>query len=251
MIREGKFGDAGNTVVVEEFLKGIELSMFILTDGTNYLLLPEAKDYKRIGEDDTGLNTGGMGAVSPVPFADSDFRSKVEDRIIKPTLKGLSQEGITYKGFLFIGLMNVDGNPYVIEYNVRMGDPETEVVIPRIKNDLVELMLASETNKLDEQIIETDRRTAVTVMLVSGGYPGSYEKGKEITGLDKVIDSITFHAGTKESDGNVVTAGGRVLALTSFGNSISEALTRSMINAEMIDFERKYFRKDIGADLVN
>ena len=250
----GKFGEASRKVVVEEYLAGIELSVFVLTDGEGYVILPEAKDYKRIGVGDTGLNTGGMGAVSPVPFADDEFMKKVEDRIVKPTIEGLKSVGIDYKGFIFIGLMNKDGNPYVIEYNVRLGDPESEVVLPRIKTDFVELMKATAENRLSEIEIEIDDRTVATVMLVSGGYPGSYEKGKEITGLDKVEGSVVFHAGTKlegtENEGDrVVTNGGRVVAVSSFGETMKEALTTSYENAEKIDFEGKYFRTDIGFDL--
>ncbi len=245
----GKFGEASKKVVVEEHLKGIELSVFVLTDGEGYVILPEAKDYKRIGEGDTGLNTGGMGAVSPVPFADEEFMKKVEDRIVKPTIEGIKSEGIDYKGFIFIGLMNQNGDPYVIEYNVRMGDPEAEVVIPRIKTDFVEIMKATVDSRLSEMEIEFDDRTVSTVMLVSGGYPGSYEKGKEITGLEKVSDSIVFHAGTKSEDGRTLTSGGRVIAVSSYGETMEEALQKSFKNADSIRFKGKYFRRDIGFDL--
>ena len=253
LMLKGKFGEASRKVVVEEYLQGIELSVFVLTDGEGYVILPEAKDYKRIGEGDTGLNTGGMGAISPVPFADKAFMKKVEDRIVKPTIEGLKAEHIEYKGFIFIGLMHKNGDPYVVEYNVRMGDPESEVVLPRIKNDLVELMKATAENRLSEVDIEIDDRTMSTVMLVSGGYPGSYEKGKEITGFEKVKECLVFHAGTKlagEDEGRkVVTNGGRVLAISSFGATIEEALKNSYDTAEKIDFEGKYYRKDIGFDL--
>ncbi|MCK5135652.1 MAG: phosphoribosylamine--glycine ligase [Bacteroidales bacterium] len=245
----GKFGEASRKVVVEEFLKGIELSVFVLTDGEGYVILPEAKDYKRIGEGDTGLNTGGMGAVSPVLFADDEFMKKVEDRIVKPTIEGLKSEEIDYKGFIFIGLMNRDGDPYVIEYNVRMGDPESEVVLPRIKTDFVELMKATAEKRLSKMEVEFDSRTVTTVMLVSGGYPGSYEKGKEITGLDKVDGSVVFHAGTKPDGDRTLTSGGRVIAVSSYGNSMKEALEKSYVNAEKIEFEGKYYRRDIGFDL--
>jgi phosphoribosylamine--glycine ligase len=245
----GKFGSASKKVVVEEYLEGIEISVFILTDGDSYVILPEAKDYKRIGEGDTGLNTGGMGAVSPVPFAGSEFTKKVEDRIVRPTIEGLRLEGIDYRGFIFLGLMNRDGDPYVIEYNVRKGDPEAEVVLPRIKTDLVELLKATAEKRLSELNIEYDSRTAATVMLVSGGYPGSYEKGKVITGLDRVNNSIIFHAGTKQKAGQILTNGGRVLAISSFGKTMQEALEKSYMTAEEIDFEGKYYRKDIGFDL--
>ncbi|MDP4209479.1 MAG: phosphoribosylamine--glycine ligase [Bacteroidota bacterium] len=245
----GKFGQAGTTVVIEEFLKGIELSVFVLTDGKSYVILPEAKDYKRIGEGDSGLNTGGMGAVSPVPFADETFMKKVEDRIIKPTVEGLRKDNIVYRGFIFLGLINVEGEPLTIEYNVRMGDPETEVVMPRIKNDLVEVFEAAAKGELANVKIETDSRTVTTVMLVSGGYPGDYVNGKEMLNLDKVSDSILFHAGTKADDGKVVTNGGRVLAVSSYGNSIKDALVLSNKNAGVVDFEGKYYRKDIGFDL--
>lgn len=246
----GKFGDASATVVIEEFLHGIELSVFVLTDGENYKILPSAKDYKRIGEGDIGLNTGGMGAISPVPFADQAYLDKVEELVVKPTVAGLKADGIDYKGFIFIGLMNHNGNPSVVEYNVRMGDPETEVVIPRIKSDLLDLFEGVANQTLNEKTFEVDERTATTVMLVSGGYPEAYEKGKVMTGFDAVENGLAFHAGTKQDGDNVVTSGGRVLALTSFGDTIEEALVLSFANAEKINFEKKNYRKDIGFDLV-
>jgi len=245
----GKFGAAGNTVVIEEFLTGIECSVFVITDGLSYKILPEAKDYKRIGEGDTGPNTGGMGAVSPVPFADAGFMKKVEERIIIPTVKGLQEEGIDYRGFIFFGLINCGGDPFVIEYNARMGDPETEAVIPRLKTDLVDLLEGVATRTLENLTVVTDSRSVTTVMLVSGGYPGSYEKGMEITGLDKVNGSIVFHSGTQLADGRVVSAGGRVVAISSYGNSFGEGLQKCYHNAGIIDFEKKYFRGDIGFDL--
>ncbi|MCF1716268.1 phosphoribosylamine--glycine ligase [Flavihumibacter sp. RY-1] len=248
MIRESKFGDASKKVVIEAFLSGIELSVFVLTDGKDYVLLPEAKDYKRIGEGDTGLNTGGMGAVSPVPFAGTDFMQKVVDRVVKPTVKGLKEEEIDYKGFIFVGLIKVGDDPYVIEYNCRMGDPETEVVMPRLKNDLVELMLATARQELDRQTVEQDSRVACTVMAVSGGYPGDYEKGKKINGLEQATgsDTLVFHAGTAEKNGEVLTNGGRVLCVTSYGSSVKEAVGASKAVLGRISFEGMYFRTDIG-----
>src|SRR5690606_32283522 len=249
MLLDEKFGSASAKVVIEEFLDGIELSCFVLTDGKNYKILPNAKDYKRIGEGDKGLNTGGMGAVSPVPFADEILMKKIEDRIVKPTIQGLQNDKIEYKGFVFIGLIKVKDEPFVIEYNVRMGDPETEVVIPRLKTDLVELFLALKEQKLDQIELDIDPRSATTVMLVSGGYPEDYEKGKEISGLDNIKDSIVFHAGTKFDNDKVVTNGGRVLAITSFGEDFKEALKTSYKNIENIRFDKMYYRKDIGFDL--
>lgn len=251
MLQNKKFGEASSKVVIEQFLKGIELSSFVVSDGISFRLLPSAKDYKRIDEGDTGPNTGGMGAVSPVPFADDEFMKKVNDRIIYPTMNGLKKEGIEYNGFLFVGLMNVSGDPYVIEYNVRMGDPETEVVLPRIKTDLLEIVKAVAEKKLDTVKIETCPEYAVTVMLVSKGYPGNYEKGKIVTNLEKVTDSVIYHAGTDMNNNNIVTNGGRVLAVTSLHKDMQTAMNISLQNAEKIDFAGKYFRKDIGADLLD
>ena len=249
MVADAKFGTASSTVVIEEFLDGIELSVFVLTDGDSYKILPSAKDYKRIGEGNTGLNTGGMGAISPVPFADRFYIEKVEREIIKPTVEGLKKDNIEYKGFIFIGLINVKGEPKVIEYNVRMGDPETEVVIPRIKSDLLNLLKGIGDGTFSEKDLEIREEVATTIMLVSGGYPEAYEKGKKITGIEKVSDSIVFHAGTKQEGEVVKTNGGRVIALTSFGENMNDSLKKSFDSAEKIAFEGKYFRKDIGFDL--
>ncbi len=246
---EGKFGTASNKVVIEEFLDGIELSVFVLTDGIDYLLLPEAKDYKRIGEGDTGPNTGGMGAISPVPFADKKFMQRVEEKVIKPTIEGIQKEKIDFKGFIFFGLMNKNGTPYVIEYNVRMGDPETEVVMPRIKSDLLKLLVATAENKLSGKSIEIDEHTVSTVMLVSQGYPGAYEKEKEINGISESTDVLIFHAGTKIVNNKILTNGGRVIAVSAYGNNIKDALNKSYEKAEEIQFQGKNYRKDIGFDL--
>jgi len=249
MLSHAKFGAASSKVVIEEFLDGIELSVFVLTDGENYKILPTAKDYKRIGEGDTGLNTGGMGAISPVPFADEAFMSKIKNQIVIPTVEGLKQEQIDYKGFIFIGLIKVNDNPYVIEYNVRMGDPETEVVLPRIKTDMVELLKATANQSLSSVELEVDDRSATTVMVVSGGYPESYEKGKIISGIDNVDQSIVFHAGTALKEGQVVTSGGRVLAVTSMHQDFREAIKKSYQEIAKLDFDKMYFRTDIGFDL--
>ncbi|SFT85511.1 phosphoribosylamine--glycine ligase [Lishizhenia tianjinensis] len=249
MLSDAKFGDASSRVVIEEFLTGVEMSTFVLSDGDGFKVLPEAKDYKRIGEGDTGLNTGGMGAVSPVPFAASGFSDKVLNQVIIPTIKGLKADGIEYKGFIFIGLINVKGEPFVIEYNCRMGDPETEVVLPRLKSDLLDLFEGVGTQTLSERDVEIDPRTATTVMMVSGGYPEAYEKGKAIYGLNAVQDSIVFHAGTKADGPAVTTAGGRVLAVTSYGKDMESALEKSYENIQKIEFEKSYYRKDIGFDL--
>lgn len=249
MLLDKKFGDAGRKVVIEEFLDGIELSVFVLTDGKNYKILPTAKDYKRIGEGNTGLNTGGMGAISPVPFADKELMDKIEERIVKPTIKGLQEERIDYKGFVFIGIIKVGNEPYVIEYNVRMGDPEAEVVLPRIKSDFVELLVKVSQQKLNKATLEIDDQSAVTVMLTSGGYPEDYEKGKEITGIDDVEGSIIFHAGTAEKNGKIITNGGRVIAVTSMGKDYKVALKKSYQNIEKLHFDKMYYRKDLGFDL--
>ena len=250
MVSNQKFGEASSTVVIEEFLDGIELSVFVLTDGKSYKILPSAKDYKRIGEGDKGLNTGGMGAISPVPFATEEFLQKVEERVVIPTVNGLQKDGIDYRGFIFIGLMNVDGNPQVIEYNVRMGDPETEVVIPRIESDLFDLFEGVGNQTLHEKSFSINPKIATTVMLVSGGYPEAYEKGKEMTGIEAVTDSIVFHAGTTTKDNKVVTSGGRVMAITSFGETIEEALKTTYTSIDKIHFEKINYRKDIGFDLM-
>ncbi|MFD2942306.1 phosphoribosylamine--glycine ligase [Flavobacterium notoginsengisoli] len=250
MLVHAKFGTASSKVVIEEFLDGIELSCFVLTDGKSYKILPTAKDYKRIGEGDTGLNTGGMGAVSPVPYVDAVLMEKIETRIVKPTIEGFQKDGIEYKGFVFIGLINVKGEPIVIEYNVRMGDPETEVVVPRLKSDLVELFLSVADQKLGDFNLEVDPRSATTVMVVSGGYPEDFEKGKVISGLENIEDSIVFHAGTKLDNGNVVTNGGRVIAVTSYGDNFQEAIKKSYQNIDKLSFDKMYFRKDIGFDLI-
>jgi len=249
MLVDAKFGNASATVVIEEFLAGIELSVFVLTDGNGYKVLPTAKDYKRIGEGDTGLNTGGMGAISPVPFADQEFMDKIHQRVVIPTVKGLKKDNLPYKGFIFIGLIKVGNDPFVIEYNVRLGDPETEVVIPRIKNDLVDVFQAVANETLDSIDLQLDERTATTVMLVSGGYPEAYEKGKEISGFDLIDDSLAFHAGTTLKDNKVVTNGGRVMAITSFGDDFKDALKKSYKNIEKLHFDRMDYRKDIGFDL--
>jgi phosphoribosylamine--glycine ligase len=249
MLVHQKFGSASAKVVIEEFLDGIELSCFVLTDGKSYKILPTAKDYKRIGEGDTGLNTGGMGAVSPVPYVDAILMEKIETRIVKPTIDGFQKDGIPYKGFVFIGLINVKGEPIVIEYNVRMGDPETEVVIPRLKTDLVELFLAVANEKLDQIALEVDERSATTIMVVSGGYPEEFEKGKVITGLENITDSIVFHAGTKLENNQVVSNGGRVLTVTSYGDNFEEAIKKSYQNIAKLNFDKMYFRRDIGNDL--
>jgi phosphoribosylamine--glycine ligase len=249
LMLQGKFGESGKTVVIEEFLNGIELSVFIITDGKTYKLLPEAKDYKRVGEGDKGPNTGGMGAVSPVSFANEAFMKKVEERIIVPTIKGLQDEGIEYKGFIFFGLINCHGEPFVIEYNARLGDPETEAILPRLQTDFVDLLEGVAYGTLAEKAVAFDNRFVTTVMLTSGGYPGSYEKGKEITGLDKTSGSLVFHAGTKNEDNQVVTNGGRVIAVSSYGSTLKEALALSYKNAGIIDFDKKSFRTDIGFDL--
>ncbi|MEA3503976.1 MAG: phosphoribosylamine--glycine ligase [Bacteroidota bacterium] len=250
MLADAKFGNASSKVVIEEFLSGIELSVFAVTDGKNYILLPSAKDYKRIGEGDTGLNTGGMGSISPVPFADDAFMKKVEERIVKPTIDGFVKDNIPYQGFVFIGLMNVNGDPFVIEYNVRLGDPETESIIPRIKSDFLELLVAATNGTLKNKTIEIDPRYAAAVMLVAGGYPESYEKGKTITGLNNINDSNVFHAGTKISDNNIITNGGRVIAVSSLNDSLEEALKTSYKNAKKIDYDKKFYRTDLGQDLM-
>lgn len=251
MLMEEKFGEASETVVIEEFLTGIELSVFVLTDGVNYKILPSAKDYKRIGEGDTGLNTGGMGAISPVPFASEDLIKKVEERIIKPTIKGIQEEKMDYVGFVFLGLMvNDAGDPYMIEYNVRMGDPESEVVLPRIQSDMLELFQAAAMQKLDTVEVKIDSKSAATIMLVSGGYPEAYEKGKLISGIETVEDSIVYHAGTKLQDGKVVTNGGRVIAVTSLADTFQEAIKKSYQNVDKISFDRMNYRTDIGKDLL-
>lgn len=249
MLVDAKFGEASTKVVIEEFLDGIELSCFVLTDGKHYKILPTAKDYKRIGEGDTGLNTGGMGAISPVPFVDEILMKKIEDRVVKPTIKGLQKDNLPYKGFVFIGLIIVNNNPFVIEYNVRMGDPETEVVLPLLKNDLVEIFKAITEERLNDIDIEIDNRTAATVMLVSGGYPETYKKGKEILGIENIKDSLIFHAGAKLENGKVVTSGGRVMAITSFGKTHQEAIKKSYQSIEKLHFDKMYYRKDIGFDL--
>ncbi len=249
MLKDGKFGNAGESIVIEEFLEGIELSVFLLTDGNEYVLFPSAKDYKRIGEGDTGLNTGGMGSICPVPFADAEFMNKVKDRVINPTINGLRSEGVEYVGFIFIGLMNVGGDPYVIEYNCRMGDPETESVMPRIKSDLLPILWQCAGKELEEQTLEEIDQVVASVMLVSGGYPEAYEKGKFIYGLNQVENSIVFHAGTKISEEHVVTNGGRVLTLTAFGQDLNQALSAAYNDAQKVSFEAVYYRRDLGFDL--